>query len=61
LSVEYLNVASQRIELALQGRLPRRPLGKLVYVPGPNDKIAKRPKELGQPANGHDHSPLLFA
>lgn len=63
LSKEYLDIAKQRIELAIQGRLPRRPLGKLVYVPGPNDKIAKRPKELGQPANGHhpyDQSALMF-
>jgi len=53
LNKEYLGLAEQRIELAIEGKLPRRPLGKLVYVPGPNDKIAKRPKELGQPANGH--------
>jgi adenine-specific DNA-methyltransferase len=63
LSTEYLNIARQRIELAMQGRLPRRPLGKQVYVPGPNDKIAKRPKELGQPANGHEQGQAwsLFA
>ena len=59
LGMEYLNVAAQRIELALQGRLPTRPLGKLVYVPGPNDKIAKRPDELGK-SNGHQPQSLAL-
>jgi len=64
LSSEYLEIANQRIELAARGRLQRRPLGKLVYVPSPNDTITKRPKELGEPANGHhpfDQSKLIFA
>jgi hypothetical protein len=61
LSAEYLGIAKQRIELAIQGRLPRRPLGKDVYVPGPNDKVAKRPKELAQPANGHERIPESLA
>jgi adenine-specific DNA-methyltransferase len=64
LSAEYLSIAKQRIELAMQGKLPRRPLGKQVYVPGPNDKIARRPRELDHPANGHDsesESLALFA
>jgi len=52
LSAEYLNIAKERVELAIEGKLPRRPLGKLVYVPSPNDTITKRPKELGQ-GNGH--------
>lgn len=52
LSTEYLNVAKQRIHLAMHGGLPRRPLGRDVYVPGPNDKIARRPPELGPPQNG---------
>jgi len=63
LSEEYLDIARQRIELATEGKLPRRPLGKLVYVPNPNDTITKRPKELGK-GNGHhpyDQSDLLFA
>ncbi len=60
LSTEYLSIASQRIELAIQGRLPRRPLGKLVYVPGPNDKIAKRPADFGK-QNGHAEPLSLFA
>lgn len=64
LSEEYLNVAKRRIELAMQGSLPRRPLGKLVYVPSPNDTITKRPRELGELTNGRhpfDQSDLLFA
>jgi adenine-specific DNA-methyltransferase len=64
LSKEFLDIAHQRIELAMQGKLPRRPLGKLVYVPSPNDTITKRPKELGEPMNGHhpyDQSGSLFA
>jgi adenine-specific DNA-methyltransferase len=60
LSAEYLDIARQRIELALQGRLKRRPLGKLVYAPGPNDKIAKRPAELG-PSARPAQSLSLFA
>jgi adenine-specific DNA-methyltransferase len=61
LSLEYLDIAKRRIELAIEGRLPRRPLGKDVYVPGPNDKIARRPKELGQVTNRHDRSPESLA
>jgi adenine-specific DNA-methyltransferase len=61
LGTKYLNVAKQRVELALQGKLPRRPLGKLVYVPSPNDKVARRPAELGN-GNGHNTQSLsLFA
>jgi len=58
LSGDYLKIARQRIELALNGALPRRELGKPVYVPGPNDKIAKRPAELGPPSNGHAIPPI---
>ena len=61
LGMEYLKVARERIDLAMEGRLPRRPLGKLVYVPGPNDKIAKRPKELGSGNGHHTQSLSLFA
>jgi hypothetical protein len=50
-------------ELAIQGRLPRRPLGKLVHVSSPTDTTTKRPKELGQACAPHpyDQSDLLFA
>jgi adenine-specific DNA-methyltransferase len=63
LSAEYLDLAKQRIELAMRGELPRRPLGKTVHVPNPGDTITKRPKELGE-ANGrhpYDRSDSLFA
>jgi adenine-specific DNA-methyltransferase len=63
LSDEYLDIARDRIRLAHQGALLRRPLGKEVYTPGPNDKIAKRPAELGEPKNGNHHisvSDFLF-
>ncbi len=57
LSLEYLAIAEKRVQLALQGKLPRRPLGKQIYVPGPNDKIAKRPIEFVFPSgNGTSHS-----
>ncbi|MGE0404944.1 MAG: site-specific DNA-methyltransferase [Candidatus Korobacteraceae bacterium] len=57
LKLEYLQTAKQRIQLAMQGRLPVRPLGKQVYVPGPNDKIARRPSELVPPnRNEASHS-----
>lgn len=49
LSVEYLDVARQRIKASLQGTLRKRPFGKKIYIPGPNDKIAKRPAELKLP------------
>jgi adenine-specific DNA-methyltransferase len=47
LSAEYVKIAAQRIEMVAKDVLPRRPLGKEVYVPGPNDKIAQRPTEMG--------------
>ena len=50
-SKEYLQVARDRVNLAFEGLLPRRPLGKKIYVPGPNDKIARRPSNFG-PQNG---------
>jgi adenine-specific DNA-methyltransferase len=44
ISAEYVRIARQRIELAMSGALRRRPLGKPVYQPGPNDAIAKAPE-----------------
>lgn len=58
LSSDYLQIARQRLKLAFSGRLPRRPLGRPVYVPGPNDRIAKRPAELG-PDSFQDDTPTL--
>jgi hypothetical protein len=55
LSKEYLAIASDRIAQAKAGLLPRRPRGKEVYVPGPNDKITKHPIEFGETINGKNH------
>jgi adenine-specific DNA-methyltransferase len=40
---DYLRIARERVKLAFGGRLRRRPLGKQIYQPGPNDRIAQRP------------------
>lgn len=63
LSDEYISIARERVELARHGFLQRRPFGKEVYVPGPNDKIAKRPFELGEFVGENGDQPssgLLF-
>ncbi|MBI3895364.1 MAG: site-specific DNA-methyltransferase [Acidobacteria bacterium] len=58
-SYEYLKIARERLLLAFARKLPRRPLGRPIYVPGPNDRIAKRPPELaGGPPNP---SQLVFS
>lgn len=41
----YTDIAYQRIVAALKGNLPRRPLGKPVYVPKGNESVAKIPIE----------------
>lgn len=46
---EYLDVARRRVELALLGKLPRRPMDRPVYQPDPRLAITRRPPELGQP------------
>lgn len=43
-AAEYIAVARDRVRLALAGKLRRRPLGRPVYRPGPNDRIARRPE-----------------
>lgn len=53
LSSVYLKIARQRIELASSGALRKRELGKQVYVPGPNDKIARRPSQLALSNGSH--------
>lgn len=40
---EYVDIARERIRHAFDGRLRRRPLGRPIYQPGANDKIAQRP------------------
>lgn len=55
---EYLQVARDRVKLALEGRLRRRPLGRPIYQPGPNDRIAQRP---GHVSRLNAAQPALFA
>ena len=55
---EYLQIARERIKLALEGRLRRRPLGQKIYQPGPNDRIAQRPAHKDIREISH---PPLFA
>ncbi len=55
LSEEYLNIAKVRAALAQSGTVARRPLGRGVYVPSPNDRIAKRPAELGTSQIGESY------
>lgn len=42
-SAEYISIARERVRLALAGKLRRRPLGRPVYQPRPNDRITHRP------------------
>lgn len=44
--IEYLRIAASRVKLASEGKLPRRPLDRPVYVPKPTDRIAQMPQEL---------------
>ncbi|MGO9518898.1 MAG: DNA methyltransferase [Candidatus Korobacteraceae bacterium] len=53
---KYLKEAETRVNLAFDGSLPRRPLGKKIYAPGPNDKIARRPAHFG---GKHGDVPIL--
>ncbi len=46
---EYLETARNRIELALLGKLPIRPMDRPVYQPDVRTAIARRPPELGHP------------
>jgi len=39
---EYLSIARERVKLVINGKLKRRPLGRPIYQPGPNDRIAQR-------------------
>ena len=59
LSRDYLQVARQRVALALANKLPRRPRGRPIYMPGQNDKIAKRPVQLDQPFGDGRETPTL--
>lgn len=50
---EYVEVAKERVLLAMEGRLKRRPLGKPVYQPNRNLTLAKLPKEFEEIRNGN--------
>lgn len=43
---EYIDIAAHRVRLAIERRVPRRPLDRPVYVPDPNDRIAQVPLEF---------------
>lgn len=51
---EYLDLAHKRVELALHGKLPLRPMNRPVYQPDPRTAVARRPTHLG-------HSRLIGA
>ncbi len=54
---EYLTIARGRVRHAFEGCLRRRPLGRPVYEPGPNDRIAQRPQRS---SSSHSAQPTLF-
>jgi len=43
--LEYINIASQRIQDFFDGKLKMRPLGKKVHTPTGREKVAQRPLE----------------
>jgi site-specific DNA-methyltransferase (adenine-specific)/adenine-specific DNA-methyltransferase len=45
---DYAQATRDRIAQFARGELPIRPLGKPVYQPGANDRIARRPEEWGE-------------
>jgi adenine-specific DNA-methyltransferase len=45
-SLEYVKIARERVELALVGKLPIRPMGRAVYQPDIRTSVARRPPEL---------------
>lgn len=49
---EYVNIARDRVESALMGKLAIRPMGRPVYKPDIRTSVARRPPE-------HDHPPLF--
>jgi adenine-specific DNA-methyltransferase len=58
---EYLDVARERVTAAYNGTLKTRPMGKPVYVPGPNCKVAKNYwADDGDGANGDQNGSTLF-
>ncbi len=51
---EYLDIARNRLEAALEHRLPRRPLDRPVYQPDSSVKVARRPLEFDFPSLSFD-------
>jgi predicted RNA methylase len=49
---EYINIARDRVESALMGKLAIRPMGRPVHKPDIRTSVARRPPEL-------DHQPLF--
>jgi adenine-specific DNA-methyltransferase len=45
--LDYLEIARQRIELAVLGKLQVRPKDRPVYKPDPRTAVARRPSDLG--------------
>jgi len=43
---QYISIAENRIKNTLNGEMRIRPLHKEIYVPSPNEKVAKRPDEF---------------
>ena len=42
---EYIAIAKERIRAFENGVLPIRPIGRKIYVPRANEKVAKVPEE----------------
>jgi adenine-specific DNA-methyltransferase len=43
IEAKYVSVAKERTEAALNGTLKTRPMGRPIYKPDPNSKLARRP------------------
>lgn len=56
-AAEYVAMARERVKLALTGKLRRRPLGRPVYQPRPNDRITQKPVDW----LSEESTALLFA
>jgi adenine-specific DNA-methyltransferase len=57
---EYIEVARERVLAAYNGTLKTRPMGKPVYVPGPNCKVAKNYWAEGEGDTDEAKSSRLF-
>ncbi|MBQ9406764.1 MAG: hypothetical protein IJU37_08550 [Desulfovibrio sp.] len=48
LNQNYVDIGLQRIHKLANNELPTRPIYQKIWTPGPQDKIAQRPKEWGR-------------